>query len=275
MRIDRGLRAAIATAYPAGYRAPTPTSLNTEPGRVVIAPQGGIAQEDLNGPPFPESIALMVRLQPQRTLTPIRIGLDAQHRPLLLYDEINENFSHACVQLLYHGLGKVQWNNGGNDCSFQGVSIGPLRLTTVGENGVVFEKKFLHQIDDLHLRKEAMRNIYPLWSHGGFFEPGCSIEAIEQGVFTLGADASISVSPLSFWKNKTTTRSGTDIHFLNDFRPKHWRNLAGDIESGQVRIDLCYGIDERGEAAIQIYRSFRFTQRDLSNGILEVFFIKE
>jgi hypothetical protein len=276
MRIDRGLRSAQAAAYPGGYRAPIPTSLNTERGRVIVAP-GSVAPEDFNGPQFPESVALRLRLRPQRITDSIRIHINTTAQQL--YGARDEKFSHTCVQLLYQGLGKVQWDNGGADCVFKGFNIGPLSLALVsedgGEDGIVFEKTFLHQMADLLLRPEAMPNIYPLWSYGGFFEPGCNITAIEQGVFTLGVDARPAPSPLSFWQNKTTSRSGASLRFINHFRPQHWRNLAGDIESGQVRIDLCYGADESGEPDRQIYRSHRFNQHDLNSGILEVFFAKE
>jgi len=292
MRIDRGLRTAMSAVYPAGYRAPTPTSFNTGHGRVAISPQGKMAPEDFHGLLFPETLVLMARLNAHRISEPKRISLTTdKHRwpPLTLYEAGTEKFAHRCVQLLYQGLGKVQWNNGGNESCFRGYHIDALNLAFSRADGVIFEKTFLHQSADFRVRKETLPNgqmyitppgkinCYPLWAYGGFFEPGCRLKAIEQGVFTLTTQPvpKVTTSPLNFWRNKTTALSGETLCFLGNFKSKHWRTLAGDIETGQVRVDLCYGVDERGETCRQIYRSFRFTQHDLIHGILEVFFTKE
>lgn len=292
MRIDRGLRTAISAVYPAGYRAPTPVKFNTEQGRICVSSQGKMAPEDRQNLPFPEILVLTARLNPQRITEPMRIHLITDKDrwpPLMLYGTRTEKFAHRSVQLLYQGLGKVQWHNGGSESSFRGYYLNALKLAFLDDADVIFEKTFLQQPTELLVRKEKLldgqirvtppgnTNCYPLWAYGGFFEPGCSLKAIEQGVFTLTSrqSATVASSPLSFWRDKTTALSGETIYFLSDFKPKHWRTLAGDIETGQVRVDLCYGVDERGETCRQIYRSFRFIQHDPTHGILEVFFTKE
>ena len=269
-----------SSAYPAGYTAPPTDSYNTESFQLKI---GAFMQEgaeiELDSKNV-QWIQLRVQLLPLKIhhTGPLIYYEDhfIKYEPCSLYGLKKENYCHE-ISLVFKGVGAYFQKSHKHKKPILNNKLEEQELI-LPENNILYTHYFLTQEQgDIKLKSSldvnqnqyidppGCINGYPVWTYGGYYRPGCAVEAIEQTYFSITQSKGITQPYLiaeNEWKKKNIPipqgkkEKGHSIVFME--KGTHPPNLAVAIENGSLSVQLCIGIDEEGKNIAQTYYSYDY-----------------
>ena len=153
------------------------------------------------------------------------------------------------------------------------------------ESSILYNKQFAVQTEPTCILKQEIldgKNVVTppgisgkqaLWAYGGYYQPGCALNEVEQIVFTPVREhnkTGLHLSRISSWHTKDH-----DIVWLFPFDHRKNFSVLGDIEQGLAKFKWIQGRDEEGAECSVTYRSFAVYQRDRMSDLIEIDFYKE
>lgn len=262
--------------FPTGYTAMSTERINHDLPTFQI----GTVASASNPSPFamqlPEKLTVKAKLNPIKgDAKTTEIIMYRQHQgftPCKLYEsnkEIGINGCYESLQILFEAvLDKTLSDD-----------------VTVTNTSILFEKRFVTQGNITHAIHQnlvdkkvittppGMENGQPVWGYGGYYKESCTLDQIEQILFVPfinGTKTDVSLARASVWTKEGTTSHPRAVLMEN----VNFTSLAGDIETGQVVLQLTTGIDENGAHLGQEYTSIAFQQNDPNIPYIEITFKK-
>lgn len=219
MRFNRTLKNQIPRPYPQGYQAPSTLLFNTDQAQLVIGDPEPQAVLSLNES-LPEQIEVMVAFEP--------IFIDSNHayvqvddkKPLQLYQEADPVLERL---------------------EFKMVSMPEFTDLTI-EYISRWELDFGFQSQSFHYHPTGATQ--DVWEYGGFYQPGCELNRIQQQFFSLisdGDQTELKLSSLSLWHTHGITppiEAWRDDRRIIFHGSRSYKNLQDFIESGGLQFNL-------------------------------------
>lgn len=288
MRLERYFRPFHSSTPGKGYEVPQSYGGNRERGRLGLPLTCGTDVQD----PFPEMIGLFCEIQTETFQSQTRAIYTDDTRTwpgIGLYDhpKINQ-LNHRSVSLFFGGCLEL------DGVVKQGARWDDMALI-IPQEKYIHRKTFLFQSErEFRLRQQlgqqndvtytpsGQLNQYPLWAYGGYYQPGCRLEDVEQTVFTLSLNTAQSspvaralIREISFWKKTPIVFDKWRVAFQAPLTPRHQLSLGDEITQGFVTCQFQMGCDERGTPWRQGYRSYQFEQKSSWGNLVLIRFKKE
>ncbi|MBY0281708.1 MAG: hypothetical protein K2W94_06070 [Alphaproteobacteria bacterium] len=220
---------------------------------------------------LPKTLTVKARILPikesDKRTEIVMFRQDRRFEPCMVYNgksDVAENGHYEGVQLV-----------------FESIINGTLEMEI--QNTVLYEKRFITQENITHTIHQDLvdkkvivtppgtENGQPIWGYGGYYKDSCSLNQIEQILFTPiidGMKTGVFLTRASAWTKGAPNPSAVMMEEVS------FTNLGGDIETGQVVLNVSLGVDENGDGHFQKYTSLAYKQNDTSTQYVEIIFKK-
>ncbi|MBY0462925.1 MAG: hypothetical protein K2Q34_07070 [Alphaproteobacteria bacterium] len=257
--------------FPKGHIAMSTERINHDPPSFQIGhlePFSNLASLQAN---LPKTLTIKAKILPikgtEKTTEIVMFRQGRSFEPCMLY----QGKSDMAENGLYEGVQLV----------FESIIDGTLEADVL--NTVLYEKRFVTQGNITHTIRQDLANKkvivtppgtengQPIWGYGGYYRDSCSLDQIEQILFTPiidGIKTGVFLIKASVWAKGASNPNAVMMEEAS------LSNLAGDIETGSVVLNVNVGVDENGDGHFQKYTSLAYKQNDPSTKFIEITFQK-
>lgn len=260
--------------FPTGYTAMSTERINHDPPNFQIGTNEPIIVLTPFTTQLPEKLTVKAKVHPikgaDKTTEIIMYRQGRAFTPCVLYQskkDIGEHGFYEGIQILFEAI-------------LNGICSDDIHINS---SQPLFEKRFVTQGNITHTIHQNLvdkkvittppgtENGQPVWGYGGYYRESCTLDQIEQILFAPfinGTKTDVSLVRASVWAKDTSHPNAVMMEEMA------FTNLAGDIETGQVVLQLSMGIDENGAHLGQEYTSIAFQQNDPTTPYIEIIFKK-
>jgi len=263
-------------SFPTGYTAMSTERINHDPPFFQIGTIASISEPVSFITQLPPKLTVKAKLHPikgdPKTTEVVMYRQQHSFTSCKLYESTKEVGINGCYESLQVLFEAVLDKTLSDD-------------VVINNNSVLFEKHFVTQGNITQTIRQGMVGSkvittppgtelgQPIWGYGGYYKESCGVEQIEQILFApfiSGIKTDVSLVRASVWAKEGTTLQPHAVLM----EEMNFTSLAGDIESGNVVLQLTTGIDENGMHLGQEYRSIAFQQKDPTTPYVEITFKK-